>query len=118
MLGKGLYEVVAGKEWSWDGQGREFCKGEYIDKVAGLLGGIVGGGLVGRGFYTGREYMVPGRPFGLERIAPFGNRTGNKYGEYPHFHRRVAHPNPSRAAKGESAPGQGIGNHRPYEAGW
>lgn len=61
---------------------------------------------------------LPKNPWGLERIAPFGNRTGNQYGELPHYHRRVPHPNPKRAAGGESAPGQGIGNHRPYEAGW
>ncbi len=37
------------------------------------------------------------------RIAPWGNRTNNPYGKWPHYHRRG------------SEPGQGIGRHRPWE---
>jgi RHS repeat-associated protein len=39
------------------------------------------------------------------RIAPFGNRTGHRFGELPHYHRRYP------------GPGGGIGRHRPWE-GW
>ena len=45
------------------------------------------------------------------RIAPFGNRTNNPVGKWPHYHRRV--PNPAKP--GEGMPGQGIGRHRPWE---
>lgn len=44
------------------------------------------------------------------RIAPYGNRTGHPIGEYPHYHRRGPQTGPN-----ESAPGQGIGRHRPWE---
>jgi hypothetical protein len=37
------------------------------------------------------------------RIAPFGNRTGHRYGKYPHYHRRGV------------AAGQGVKRHRPWE---
>lgn len=44
------------------------------------------------------------------RFAPWGNRTGNPYGERPHYHRRGcpdSNGNPPR--------GQGINRHRPWE---
>ena len=43
------------------------------------------------------------------RIAPFGNRTGNPLGRFPHYHRREP------LVGGKSAPGQGISRHRPWE---
>lgn len=43
------------------------------------------------------------------RIAPVGNRTGHKYGELPHYHRRGIDKS------GSSIQGQGIGRHRPWE---
>ena len=43
------------------------------------------------------------------RIAPFGNRTGNQFGRFPHYHRRVTGSN------GQTVGGQGIGRHRPWE---
>jgi hypothetical protein len=43
------------------------------------------------------------------RIAPFGNRTGNQFGEFPHYHRRGV------GRDGVSLKGQGIGRHRPWE---
>ena len=43
------------------------------------------------------------------RIALFGNRTGNKYGRFPHYHRRVTD------STGNSLNGQGIGRHRPWQ---
>ncbi|MEJ1249540.1 RHS repeat-associated core domain-containing protein, partial [Denitratimonas tolerans] len=44
------------------------------------------------------------------RIAVFGNRTGHKYGELPHYHRRGIDPR-----TGGVIDGQGIGRHRPWE---
>ena len=51
------------------------------------------------------------RPLGGKdfRVAPFGNRTGHKYGELPHYHRR------GTDSSGNTIPGQGIGRHRPWE---
>lgn len=43
------------------------------------------------------------------RIALLGNRTSNKLGRWPHYHRRVTGPG------GETRPGQGIGRKRPFE---
>ena len=44
------------------------------------------------------------------RIALFGNRTGNTFGRWPHYHRRVIDK-----LTGNTKPGQGIGRHRPWE---
>lgn len=57
------------------------------------------------GFRRGAELSI-GRNF---RLAPWGNRTGHRYGKYPHYHRRGVGPN------GQTRPGQGIGRHRPGE---
>ncbi len=73
--------------------------------MSAALGGLWGA--------HGSEYQV-----GPIKIAPTGNRAGNNIGTSPHYHRAQPHPNPRRAAKGESAPGQGMGNHRPLEGGW
>lgn len=43
------------------------------------------------------------------RIAPFGNRTGDPIGRFPHYHRREP------MIDGKSPPGQGINRHRPWE---
>ena len=70
-----------------------------IDWIAGVNAGRIL-------FKGGREI-----PFGPNiRFAPFGNRTGNKYGRWPHYHRR----GPS-GPDGSPLPGQGIGRHRPWE---
>ena len=45
------------------------------------------------------------------RIAPFGYRTSDPYGKWPHYHRRPA----ERLPDGQSPPGQGIGRHRPWQ---
>jgi RHS repeat-associated protein len=60
------------------------------------------------GYATGYEFTV-GRNL---RFAPWGNRTGNPYGELPHYHRRIAGPD------GSTIPGGGIRWHRPWERGW
>ena len=67
--------------------------------------GFTGAGLY-RGYKLGRELSI-GKNF---RIAPFGNRTGNPTGRYPHYHRRGIDP-----VTGQTRPGQGIGRHRPWD---
>ena len=64
---------------------------------AACLGGISGKAL--KYYRIGKEWKIGSKPNDM-RIAPFGNRTGNKYGSYPHYHHR--------------GPG-GIGRHRPWE---
>jgi len=66
------------------------------------------GGFGGLGYKTGIEIPIAKR----FRIAPFGNRTGHKYGKRPHYHRW----GPKRS-DGSRAPGEGKGRHRPWE-GW
>lgn len=53
----------------------------------------------------GAEYSF-GKNF---RLAPWGNRTGNEYGRFPHYHRRGV------GLDGKTMDGQGIGRHRPWE---
>jgi hypothetical protein len=65
------------------------------------------GALTGGLFARGPEFRIGDRA----RVAPFGNRTGHPTGEYPHYHRSVPHP----TQPGQSAPGQGIGRHRPWD---
>jgi hypothetical protein len=57
--------------------------------------------------WRGRELRI-GDNF---RLAPFGNRRGQRYGSIPHYHRRGA----IDPATGEARPGQGIGRNRPWE---
>jgi RHS repeat-associated protein len=106
VIGYGAYSSAMAVNEVINGSSSE----DRIDAAAGLAGGLLGGGLSGWGFGTGYEFTGNGW-----RVAPWGNRTGNAYGEYPHYHRRVPHPNPRRAAKGEGAPGGSIGRHRPWE---
>jgi RHS repeat-associated protein len=74
---------------------------EYVGAVvAGLAVNYIG-------YETGAELAI-GDNF---RIAPWGNRTGHKFGRFPHYHRRGC-PD----ADGKTPPGQGIGRHRPWEA--
>jgi RHS repeat-associated protein len=67
---------------------------------------LSGAGLSSIGVKLGTEFSF-GNNF---RIAPFGNRTGNRFGELPHYHRRVID------AAGTTKSGQGIGRHRPWES--
>ena len=84
----------------------EYTKG-YLETAVG----VAGGELLGGWFRAGREFLWFRTPGWIERIAPFGNRTGDPLGRFPHYHRRV--PDPLKP--GESLPGQGIGRHRPLE---
>jgi RHS repeat-associated protein len=78
----------------------DFCSAEYWSGVgAGVAVHVVG-------FRTGGELRLGSN----WRMAPWGNRTGNQYGRWPHYHRRGA-PDVS----GNTPPGQGIGRHRPWE---
>jgi RHS repeat-associated protein len=104
QMGKALYEISSGTDWS---TGLALPCGGRLDRAAGLLGAVVGGGLVGEGFAGGKEFEGDGW-----RVAPFGNRTGNPAGEVPHYHRAVPDPE----SPGNSVPGQGIGRHRPGQS--
>jgi RHS repeat-associated protein len=76
-----------------------FCSGAYWAGAAtGVAIHIVG-------FRTGGELRL-GRNF---RIAPWGNRTGDAFGELPHYHRRIVDES------GNTIPGGGIGRHRPWQ---
>lgn len=58
------------------------------------------------------RFVAEGREFKVSpnlRIAPFGNRTGDPVGRFPHYHRR------GPLVDGKAPPGQGIGRHRPWE---
>ncbi|QMU61549.1 MAG: hypothetical protein GKR92_07505 [Gammaproteobacteria bacterium] len=67
---------------------------------------LIGGTGAIRGFARGGEIAFS-KNF---RIAPFGNRTGNAIGRFPHYHRRGIN-----VLTGKTKPGQGIGRHRPWE---
>lgn len=70
----------------------------------------------------GAELSLKSKPLGIERVAPFGNRT-NKFEaskaltwmewlcrELPHYHRR------KYDKKGRVRIGQGLGRHRPWQS--
>lgn len=70
----------------------------------------------GREINLKREYGIT--PFGVERIAPWGNRTYFKYPEttklitfLPHYHRTG-----KTKLNGEPLPGQNKNRHRPWES--
>lgn len=46
------------------------------------------------------------------RIAPWGNRTGNEFGELPHYHRLI------ESSPGKTVPGGSLDWHRPWQKGW
>ena len=76
-----------------------FCSRAYWGGVGtGVLIQIIG-------YHTGGELRI-GKNL---RIAPWGNRTGNPYGELPHYHRRILGPD------GQTIPGGGTKWHRPWE---
>jgi RHS repeat-associated protein len=110
-LGFQIAELVAGN----DRFGQPLSLEDRIDKFAGIAGGSINIG----GYASGKEFSMPfkacrgtnGKPL---RIAPWGNRTGHPFGEFPHYHRAI--PNPKKP--GQSLPGQSDNWHRPYEAGW
>lgn len=77
--------------------------GEGARVLGGAAAGAVGGMCVAA--VTGAEIAIGGM-----RFAPLGNRTGNPNGGLPHYHRRTIDP-----ATGQTAPGQGIGRHRPWD---
>ena len=64
-----LQQVITGRD---PYTGRAIDSETRIDSAAGLVGGLVGGGLALRG----AEITLPSG----SRIAPLGNRTGNKKG--------------------------------------
>jgi RHS repeat-associated protein len=95
---------------------------EFTDRTVAQGAGGTAGAVAGLGIASGPEGWVAirqlyqfiklGREISVGknfRFAPFGNRTGHKFGRWPHYHRR------GRGASGETRPGQGIGRHRPLE---
>jgi large repetitive protein len=76
---------------------------EHQDAMRATVGLLAVGGA--RWAKTGAEIKI-GTNF---RVAPFGNRTGHRIGEYPHYHRR------SVDSTGLTREGQGIARHRPWE---
>lgn len=65
----------------------------------------LGAGAAKSAFSAGKEIKL-GKNL---RLAPFGNRTGHRYGRYPHYHRRGFNPD------GSIREGQGMKRHRPWE---
>jgi uncharacterized protein RhaS with RHS repeats len=78
----------------------------YVQYVL-IPGATLGAGRVA--YLAGPEIRI-GSNF---RVAPLGNRTGHRFGELPHYHRRIIDP-----STGLTRPGGGIGWHRPWEGGW
>lgn len=78
-----------------------FCSRAYF---AGAVTGAISAFII---YHNGAELRI-GRNF---RFAPYGNRTGNPYGELPHYHRR----GPRDPLTGEAPYGEGMRRHRPWE---
>jgi RHS repeat-associated protein len=72
--------------------------GELLGSAAigALLGAAGRAGMIGWELKLGKNF----------RFAPFGNRTANPYGKWPHYHRRPS---------GNPPAGQSINRHRPWE---
>ena len=62
--------------------------------------------IAGPEWLAGKEYTWGSKG---TRLAPWGNRTGNPYGRFPHYHRTRLN------RKGNPKPGQGLKRHRPFE---
>ncbi len=78
---------------------------------AGMVTGVIyATALNEEGFRTGKEFKFKMGKRKL-RIAPWGNRTDNPYGQAPHYHRNVPDP----ANPGGSVPGGSIDWHRPWQ---
>ena len=70
-------------------------------------GNYIRNGLQRLKYLSGRELQISKNV----RIAPFGNRTGHKFGRWPHYHRRGA----IDPMTGRPRDGQGISRHRPWQ---
>ncbi|WP_422006509.1 RHS repeat-associated core domain-containing protein [Pyruvatibacter mobilis] len=105
VIGAGLntLDQLSQNGWQWS------CVDPWEVAAHGAAGAALGG--IGRFAWLGKEFQV-GKNM---RVALFGNRTGHKYGKYPHYHRSKPHPSNSAAKRGESAPGQSKKRHRPWE---
>jgi RHS repeat-associated protein len=80
---------------------------------AWFYGGSIAGGAAGLGVAQVIRFALNGWEISIGddfRLAPFGNRTGNRLGRIPHYHRRIFDPD------GAVRDGGGIGRHRPWEA--
>ncbi|VAW80717.1 hypothetical protein MNBD_GAMMA12-855 [hydrothermal vent metagenome] len=110
-IGDGISFGLTKKFRKWQGidGGVRRCDNSY--KISEIVGNFI---LPGAGVTKATQWFRVGKEFKIGknwRLAPFGNRTGNKYGRWPHYHRRGT-PNSS----GATPPGQGIGRHRPWQS--
>ena len=74
-----------------------------------LVGAATGAATVGglEGYIRGTEFKLGNNL----RIAPFGNRTSEWYGQLPHYHRRGP-----QLPNGHTVKNQGISRHRPWQS--
>ncbi|MBQ3551920.1 MAG: RHS repeat-associated core domain-containing protein, partial [Clostridia bacterium] len=111
--GEKLSKTIYGNQLAWPTE-----QGGSVWYETGTALGYIADGVsfkrIGKGIYgVGKSIYNGGREIKISknlRIAPVGNRTGHKYGELPHYHRRGIDKS------GASIQGQGIGRHRPWEA--
>lgn len=79
---------------------------------AAAIAAVEGVPLAIAGAVNAARFIAEGREFKLGpnlRIAPFGNRTGDPQGRFPHYHRR------DPLVNGVGKKGQGLNRHRPWE---
>lgn len=83
---------------------------DVVDFYSGAYWGGTAAGVAVHviGFHSGGELRLGAN----WRIAPWGNRTNNTWGQLPHYHRRG-----KLGPDGIPLPGQGLNRHRPWE-GW
>ena len=128
-VGVGVYSIGASIYRQWTTYdpltGRHYSPAELDEDAGGAVIGVFA-------FACGWQFRQP-KPKGnnslpqgeiilprrgnlpATQIAPAGNGTPSRTGRLPHWHWARPHSHPKKAAKGESAPGQGIGRHRPYD---
>ncbi|HEX6374083.1 MAG TPA: RHS repeat-associated core domain-containing protein, partial [Allosphingosinicella sp.] len=77
---------------------------DYVDYGTGFFFAgpmlVIAGVEVGTPIVIGAEIKIASKM----RLAPWGNRTGHRYGKWPHYHRKGV------------GPGQGKSRHRPWES--
>ena len=100
------------KAWYWNGH--RWARnvrydppwwGKYLEPGFVVAPPVIAGTLIVAPWaIAGKELSI-----GAIRIAPFGNRSGNKIGRWPHYHRRHFD------AKGRVKRDQSMDRHRPWE---
>jgi len=97
------------------GYGYQYCMAECTRNrsygpTQWICHAMVGTCMIWTGYQAWRGVEYPMGPD--MRLAPWGNRTGHRWGRYPHYHRRICGPN------GQTCPGGSMRWHRPWEKGW